>query len=422
MIQLGLSLIIIAITALAVFYLTRRSIYQKLNKSAVAIEKALSENLTPDLYKIDPKFQSLHTATRHLFERIREGKVELEHQSEKSVVVLENLHEAVIAIGNKKQILLLNKAAERIFNTANSFIGKPLIEIVRNAQIVGLMEKALSQHSQFFETVEIIYPEHRFLNVYATAKLKDCSDIAGILVLSDITEMKRLENLRRDFVANASHEFKTPLTSIKGFTETLLGGASKSPSQNESFLKLMAEDVERLEHLIINLLDLSKAESQTFHLTPVAFHWHAEVNRIIQSFQSKANKRNIMIRNKISENFQTDLMADSDQLRRVLINLIDNAIKFNRENGQILISADKDDHSVSIQVKDTGVGVPSADLERIFERFYRVDKARSREQGGTGLGLSIVKHIVQSHSGEIFCSSVLGEGSTFNLSLPICCR
>jgi len=238
-------------------------------------------------------------------------------------------------------------------------------------------------------------------------------------VLHDITEMRRLENLRKDFVANVSHELKTPLTSIKGFVETLLGGALRDGEHGTAFLKMMEEDAKRLERLIDDLLKLSEIESKEVPLKISPLDLKAEVESVLSTFQHQIEKKRIVVENQISEDPFPKVKADRDKLRQVLINLIDNGIKFNRDGGRIVLGAEvTEEKEIRISVEDSGIGIPKKDIPRIFERFFRVDKARSRELGGTGLGLAIAKHIIEAHGGTVSCASELGKGSTFSFTLP----
>jgi two-component system phosphate regulon sensor histidine kinase PhoR len=238
-----------------------------------------------------------------------------------------------------------------------------------------------------------------------------------VLVFHDVTELKRLEQVRRDFVANVSHELRTPVSSIKGYAETLLEGALKDREHAESFLKIIYTESERLSALIDDLLSLSRVESGKTRMTLKKCSVADLINRAIAGLKKLAAEKSIVLSVDISPDV-APMRADADMVTQVLLNLIDNAIKYTPEKGAVKIAAGNDAAFIRINVADNGIGIPEKDIPRVFERFYRVDKGRSRDLGGTGLGLSIVKHTVQAHGGEVHVESTLGEGSTFSFTIP----
>jgi two-component system phosphate regulon sensor histidine kinase PhoR len=238
----------------------------------------------------------------------------------------------------------------------------------------------------------------------------------SILVFHDLTRLKQLESARKEFVANVSHELRTPLSLIKGYCETLLDGAKDQPEVASRFLLTIDRNAERLKLLIEDLLTVSELESGrvTLNLQPVSLR--GSVEKVLGDYQKKATLRSIRLENRVPE---LTVRADSGRLEQVMGNLVDNSIKYGRESGYVSVEArDIEGGMVEICVRDDGPGIPPESLERVFERFYRVDKARSREQGGTGLGLSIVKHIVQSHQGRVWAKSEAGKGAAFFFTLP----
>lgn len=235
---------------------------------------------------------------------------------------------------------------------------------------------------------------------------------------SVITELKLLEQIRQDFVANVSHELRTPLSNIKGYAETLLSGALEDKENAKDFLNIIYKESDRLSKLIDDLLDLSKIESGKMKMVFAPVEFKSIVARVIDILKKFATDKSISIDTNLPDNLPK-LLGDENRITQALINLVDNAIKYTPSKGSVSISASSQDSFVRIDVKDTGIGIPKKDLPRIFERFYRIDKARSRELGGTGLGLSIAKHLVQAHGGEISVTSVLGKGSTFSFTIPI---
>jgi len=226
--------------------------------------------------------------------------------------------------------------------------------------------------------------------------------------------LKKLEQMRKDFVANVSHELKTPVTSIKGFSETLLDGAMNDQDTLEAFLEIILKESDRLQILIQELLDLSKIEQHGFKLTIGKVDVWKSITEVFEILRGKAAEKDISLT--IGESSGNSVIeADPDRIKQVLINLVSNAITYSPNRGTITISVNDENNMVSIEVKDYGIGIEKSEIPRIFERFYRVDKARSRNSGGTGLGLAIVKHIVEAHKGNIEVTSEIGNGTTFTI-------
>jgi two-component system phosphate regulon sensor histidine kinase PhoR len=257
----------------------------------------------------------------------------------------------------------------------------------------------------------------RWLRVNAAVISNSAGEREGtILVFHDLTRLKQLERTREEFVANVSHELRTPLSLIKGYVETLLDGARNNPEVAERFLKIIERNANRLDLLIQDLLTISALESgrMKLNLQPVALRQLVE--KVFSDLHAKAENKNVSLINELPE---LAASADVNRLDQVFANLVDNAIKYGRASGSVRVGGEKmDDGKLEIFVRDDGPGIPPESLDRVFERFYRVDKARSRDQGGTGLGLSIVKHIVHAHGGDVRCESELGKGATFFFTLP----
>jgi len=261
-------------------------------------------------------------------------------------------------------------------------------------------------------------PEQKTIMINGVPIIKNNIVEGAVFVFHDITELKRLEEIRKDFVANVSHELRTPISSIKGYAETLLDGKVDGEDNVKEFLSIIYQNSNRLANLIDDLLDLSKIESGKMKMEFEPLEILPIVNRCVSVLEKSAKDKSLSIKLDIPDELPR-VLGDHKRLAQVFLNLLDNAIKYTPEGGSITISAASKEKITQIDISDTGIGISEKDLPRIFERFYRVDKAHSRELGGTGLGLSIVKHIVQAHDGQVWVQSMLGQGSTFSFTIPI---
>ena len=342
---------------------------------------------------------------------------ELTKQNSTTQAILSSMIEGVIAVDKETKITSVNQSIESIFDVKRDEIeGRIFLEAIRNNDISNIISDVLKNKKFISTELSLVWPMQKVFQVNVTP-LFEKNDISGcLLVIHDITEMRKLETVRRDFVANVSHELKTPLTSIMGFMETLLEGALDDKENSRVFLKIIQDHAARLNNLINDLLSLSHLESKQMILGKKSFNLVQQVEEVILGFSSQLKKKNIQVKNELPGDFV--ILADKGRMDQVFTNLIDNAIKFNKENGSIRIYSELSADKKRIIVEDSGLGIPEKDIPRIFERFYRVDKARSRELGGTGLGLSIVKHIVELHGGSIGVESIEGLGSKFWLTLP----
>ena len=342
---------------------------------------------------------------------------EIETQNQKLAAIFNSMIEGVIVVDKVEHIISVNPTIEKIFGILNKDVeGKVFLEAIRNNDIAEVISATLKRGEYVSNEIALIYPVRRVFGVNATP-IFDNKVISGCLVVvHDITEIRRLETVRSDFVANVSHELKTPLTSIKGFVETLLEGALNDKENNRNFLKIIQEHTERLNSLVDDLLSLSHLESKEITLNKKSFNLRSQLEEVISGFKSQLKKMGIDIKNELPASISIN--ADKDRIEQVFTNLIDNAIKFNKEKGFVRIFSEEINGKVKITVEDSGIGIPEKDIPRIFERFYRVDKARSRELGGTGLGLSIVKHIVELHGGSVSVESTEGLGSKLWFILP----
>ncbi|MEI8344543.1 MAG: ATP-binding protein [Candidatus Omnitrophota bacterium] len=360
----------------------------------------------------------LSKALAYLSERIQEQMDRLKKEGAKFDAVVNSMFEGIAVVDAKGRILLMNPSLRNLFAVERDPEGAKPIEVIRSVAVQDLVDSLLKKEGIFLsEQIELNNPDQRFLKVNAAPIIRDRLLEGGVLVFHDITELRRLEKVRQDFVANVSHELRTPIASIHGYAETLLGGAMRQEEHLKDFLEIIYQDSGRLAKLINDLLDLSRIESGQMKLTLEPLEVQTVLNRALKVLKKPVEAKKLRVSCQI-EPACPKVKADADSLAQVFLNLLDNAIKYTPEGGSICVTARQSDGGVQIDVTDTGVGISAEDLPRIFERFYRVDKGRSRELGGTGLGLSIVKHIVYAHGGEVQVESVIGQGSTFRFTLP----
>ncbi len=363
------------------------------------------------------RFSRARQASRSELEALKEEqrRAALQVQTQQEVL-FDSMVEGLLLLDERGRIQLANRAFATLFGVTVDIRGRTILEALRLhelAALVGSLDTG-KQVSGF----ELKLPglNERWLEINAAAILNGQGRRHGtVLVFHDLTRLKRLENTRQEFVANVSHELRTPLSLIKGYVETLLDGARDKPEVATKFLETIDRNAERLKLLIEDLLTISELESGRLQLNLHAVALVPVVAKVLEDFKSRAEAKGTLLINQAPD---LTVHADTDRLEQVLGNLVDNAIKYGRANGSVTVGGRlMDGGQVEIFVQDDGPGIPREALERIFERFYRVDKARSREQGGTGLGLAIVKHIVQSHGGRVWAASEPGRGATFSFVL-----
>jgi len=342
-------------------------------------------------------------------------------QRNQRTAMLASMVEGVIAVDTEERIISVNRAAEGMLGVERSSAeGSSIQEALRSSKLQELVKHALASPEPVGREVILVDGGERHLQARAGV-LQDSSErrMGAVIVFNDITRLRRLENIRREFVANVSHELRTPLTAVKGAIETLLEGAHGSPEDAQRFLNLAARQVDRLNAIIEDLLLLSRIEEQTegAALSLVETRIGDILDAALETCEAKARDKSIDIRLKCDEALSASVSPDL--LEHAVTNLIDNAIKYSDHGSSISVEASAGDREVSVSVSDRGSGIDRKHLPRIFERFYRVDKGRSRKLGGTGLGLSIVKHIAQAHGGRVSVESTPGVGSTFTVHLPL---
>ena len=353
----------------------------------------------------------------------------LSGERNRSSAILRSMVEGVAVIDAEERLVFYNRAFSEILivDSANAE-GRPLIEVVRNSDLVGLIRRALRGDEGLQSDITMGITQTRSFSITAapvkaldapaSGRDPQAKPSGAVVVLHDVTELRRLERVRQDFVANVSHEFKTPLTAIQGFAETLLAGALDDPENNRRFLEIIRNHAIRLARLTNDLLKLARIEAGKMEVEFSSVSLLELIEGCTETTLLKANRKEITLEITVPPQLPA-VRGDVALLRDVLQNLLDNAIQYTPARGHISVSATAGPREAVVTVADTGIGIPLADSERIFERFYRVDAARSREAGGTGLGLSIAKHIVEAHGGKLWVESTVGQGSRFSFSLPL---
>lgn len=324
--------------------------------------------------------------------------------------------EGVLLVDQEHRVLMVNESLRHLFTFPAEIRGKPMAQVFRLPLLDGISERLNIEKKITDFELELPSIPPRCVRINAALVLDQGRPQGEIFVFHDVTQLKQLENMRRDFVANVSHELRTPLSLIHGFTETLLDGAKDDPQTTTRFLQKIDNQSHRLLFLIEDLLTISKLESGKIALNIQAVNLHQTARKVLEDLASQAASNQTALRNEIPADLTVE--ADGERLQQVFYNLIENAIKYGRQEGRVIISARLLPGKTEVSVTDNGPGIPAESCERIFERFYRVDRARSRATGGTGLGLSIVKHIVQAHGGEVWVQSPPNSGTTFSFTLP----
>jgi two-component system phosphate regulon sensor histidine kinase PhoR len=348
--------------------------------------------------------------------RVRTVETELAHLAS----VLATMTEGVVGLDRLGRIVLVNDAMRGLLSVSDP-VGRLWMEIVRHHDLNELIGRVVRDGARVTgeATFESPGPARTFAVAASAAPGGEQTDgaLRAIVVFHDVTELKRLGRARTDFVANVAHELRTPLTSVSGYLEALLDGAKDDPDERDEFLAVMKRHADRLNALVGDLLQLSQIESGVYRWRTDPVDLTALSRRSVALIAPVAAKKGVSVTCCATEAANV-LLGDGEKLTQVLLNLLDNAVKYTPDGGSVDVEVGRDEEGFLVRVADTGVGIPASDLQRVFERFYRVDRARSRDLGGTGLGLSIVKHIVEAHRGRIEVTSRVGEGSTFTVRLP----
>jgi len=421
--RITMGILLVTVLAAGMTLLVSRKVSQPLEKMKQGAMRFASGDFSTKITasgseEIVGLAQAMNRMATQLNERIRT----VVSQRNELQTVVSSMIEGVMAVNLDEKIMYMNEAATRQLSIGQSQVKeRNLPEIVRNVDLLRFIQKTLA-HAEPVEGTVVLNrgrADERFLQVHG-AQLIDAKKkrIGALIVTNDVTRLLRLENMRRDFVANVSHELKTPITSIKGYVETLLVEAAEGPRHVRDFLEIISKHANRLQAIVEDLLTLATIEQQgeqdAIHLTP------GNIKNVLQdaieACSPAAAAKNILVKLQCDDDLTAQI--NGPLLEQALINLLDNAIKYSDQNSVVFVETDTADDFIRILVRDTGIGMAPHHLPRLFERFYIVDKARSRKLGGTGLGLAIVKHIVQAHGGQVSVTSEPGKGSTFTLHIP----
>jgi two-component system phosphate regulon sensor histidine kinase PhoR len=400
-----------ALAAAFAALLTRR--VQELRE---VVRSIASGNLSQRLpWRSGDELGAIASALDEMAEQLRRRLAQASDEQERLRAVLQGMVEGVLVLDRDGRVILANPRLRELFGVWGAVEGRSALEVIRRADVEAALAEAARTPEPVVRELQLAAHGGRHLEMHAGRFPAQGPLLGTVAVFHDVTEIHRLEGIRRDFVANVSHELRTPLTAIRGFAETLRG-SEVPPEQRRQYLDVILRHADRLTALIEDLLELSRIEGGTRELALEPTDVAVVARSVMQDLKPRLDARRL--RGELRVEPAPRALADRRGLEQVLLNLLDNAIKYTEPGGRIEISVSGSPAGVRIDVADTGMGIPEADRARIFERFYRVEKARSRDLGGTGLGLAIVKHLVQAQDGEVFVTSLEGQGSTFSVRLP----
>jgi two-component system phosphate regulon sensor histidine kinase PhoR len=368
--------------------------------------------------KENDELSDLGLALNKMSEDLQAFVKQITRERDQLHAILNGMVEGVMVTDRNSRIVLINDSFREIFQVAEPIIDKSTSDVFRESQLIEALDRVMTRKEDIVETIEVLSPYRKYLEAHIAILGSKDKPRGRLVVFHDITRLKHLENVRRDFVANVSHEIRTPVTAIKGYVETIMENGSLDKERARSFLETILRNTDRMAKLVDDLLHLSKLESiETSESLLEEISLSNVVNRVAESFEKLRQERQVQIKVNLPSHLPK-IKATMSEVETVLENLIENAIKYGSDGGEISVSAQELEDAIEVTVADRGMGIPSDDQPRIFERFYRVDKARSRVLGGTGLGLSIVKHIIQQYGGRVWVESDVGKGSKFHFTLP----
>lgn len=419
--QVVLAVVLIAVLAVAPAYLLARRFSRPLHELTEGAKRLAAGEFDHKIHvsgnrELSSLARIFNEMTDHLSETFRQ----LEQDREQLRTILSGMVEGVVAIDNEQLVLFANERAGELldFDPAAA-VSRKLWQVTRLRSVRELVERALAGQGPHREELDWKGPVVKSLLVYVS-RLPGPNSPGAVMVIQDTTDIRRLERLRQDFVANVSHELKTPLANIKSSVEVLMDGAVEDPNARGMFLEQIADQADRQQTLIEDLLSLARIEAGEYRLEYDPVHVEDAVHACLDRHRTRAEGKGLALDAVPQSDPPADLAVwvDEEGLAQLLDNLVDNAIKYTPDNGRIQVRWKAAAEQVQFEVEDTGIGIPERDLPRVFERFYRVDKARSREMGGTGLGLAIVKHLVQAMRGQVRVTSTVGTGTKFAVTLP----
>ncbi|EAC5127368.1 PAS domain-containing protein [Listeria monocytogenes] len=368
--------------------------------------------------KISGELQDLSISVNTLAESLETQMFEIKQNEQRLNVIVQNLVSGVMLINVDKQVIMTNRTMYQILGETE-ITGKPFYEVIKSFALSQLIEATFETKTIQQKEIILYFPREMILDASVSPILGENGEITGIiLLLHDITQIRHLENVRSEFVTNVSHELKTPVTALKGFAETLLDGAMYDEMLLKKFLTIIKEESDRLHRLIMDILALSRIEQNPVPENVELVEVDEVIEQSARTIFEMATEKNIQVIIPEKTIPSVTIETDRDKLQQILINLLSNAINYTPVDGKVEVKLIEQEAEVIIEVTDNGIGIPAKDIDRVFERFYRVDKARSRHSGGTGLGLSIVKHLVENCGGRIEVESQEEVGSTFRVTLP----
>ncbi|GAA0429451.1 hypothetical protein GCM10008983_02260 [Lentibacillus halophilus] len=415
------SILIVEYVGLLIIMLHVYEKYMKpIKKTTKAVNEFLKGNYRTRIQHTESgNIGELNNKLNELARNLSEFRMQEQMKEEQLSTVIDNTQSGLVLLDGKGYIHLVNRKFLSMFGgESGDYRSFLYYDVLENETIHETVQQTFLYERNIIESfTQVIDVDKRYIEIIGAPIFNERNMLKGaVLLLYDITHLKKLELMRKDFVANVSHELKTPITSITGFAETLLNGAMNDKKTLHSFLTIIYDESYRLQGLIEDLLTLSELEKDNFKLAKTTVHMDKLTGEIIPIIQHRAEQKGINMEMNVQEGIT--LQGDRERIKQVVINLLTNAINYSPENGEVILTVFDETEYVHVSVSDNGIGIDQAVIPRIFERFYRVDKARSRNTGGTGLGLAIVKHIVEVHDGHISVESEPDNGSTFHVYLP----
>lgn len=414
LIALGATILVVATSNTLATSLTR-----PMNQMMAMADKIAKDDLD-QMLPIDRQDEigELSRSLQSLVKKSKERIDELRSEKAKAELILDNMNEGLLLLNKDGEVVLTNPSVERIFSLkASSVVGRPILDALENHDLINAIQESMHSNKEVHEEFELADPFKK-LRVRVLPIKNSLGEEQSLAVIRDITREKYIERVRKDFIANVSHELKTPLTGLKLLSETLLRTIDTDPAASKRFVERLDKELDTHIKMVLELIDLSRIESSNYSTERLPVNINRLVEEVGSSFSEIAANKGVRIEFKLADDVPP-IMAHKDQVLTLIRNLIDNAIRYTLRGGEIEVGVARGGDSVNFVVKDTGIGLAKREVPRIFERFYRVDKARSRDTGGTGLGLSIVKHIAENHGATIDVKSLLGVGSTFTVSFPV---